>query len=216
MKVDNTYRAWLWQKLGEKCVNALKKHGFDAHLVDTAEEARESVVAMISDYESFGIGGSDTVRSIGIVDELVSSGKIVFDHWQDGIDREEDLNIRLKMGRCDCFLCSANAVSATGEIVNVDGVGNRTNAMTFGTKRVIIVAGMNKVTLDLESALRRVQEVAAPMRARSLNMDTPCAETGVCNDCNSPQRICRITAILHRKPMFTEVSVVLVNEALGF
>jgi len=98
----------------------------------------------------------------------------------------------------------------------VDGVGNRTNAMSFGTRKVVVAAGMNKVTHDLESALGRVREVAAPMRAKSLNMDTPCAETGVCNDCNAPQRICRITTIFHRQPMMTDISVVLVNQAMGF
>ena len=98
----------------------------------------------------------------------------------------------------------------------MDGVGNRTSAMAFGPKKVVIVAGMNKVTQDLESALRRVKEVAAPMRAKSLNMETPCAETGVCSDCNVPQRICRVTTILHRKPMLTDVSVILIKEDLGF
>jgi hypothetical protein len=88
--------------------------------------------------------------------------------------------------------------------------------MTFGPKKVVVVAGMNKVTQDLDTAVGRIRDVAGPMRAKSLNMETPCAETGQCSDCNVPQRICRITTILHRKPMLTDVSVVLINEALGF
>jgi hypothetical protein len=88
--------------------------------------------------------------------------------------------------------------------------------MSFGTKKVVVAAGMNKVTHDLDSALERVRNVAAPMRAKSLSMDTPCAETGICSDCNAPQRICRITTILHRKPMMTDLSVVLINRAMGF
>ena len=88
--------------------------------------------------------------------------------------------------------------------------------MTFGCPKVVIIAGINKVTSTLDSALARIREVAAPMRARSLDMETPCAETGRCTDCNAPQRICRITTILHRKPMMTDVSVVLINEPLGF
>ena len=111
---------------------------------------------------------------------------------------------------------AAAAISATGEIVNVDGIGNRTNAMTFGTRKVVIVAGMNKVTPDLNSALKRVSEVAAPMRARSLNMQTPCAENGRCTDCKVPQRMCRITTILHRKPLLTDISVFLIGQSLGF
>jgi len=185
---------------------------------------------MVSGYETFGFGGSYTVRALGVLEALRAKGKTIYDHWregktiyhhgqqdgQQGFNKEEDLDIRLNQGRCDCFFCSANAVSATGEIVNVDGAGNRTTAMTFGPKKVVIVAGMNKVTPDLESALKRVREIAAPMRAKSVGMETPCAETGVCSDCNAPSRICRITTILHCKPLMTDVSVILVNQVLGF
>lgn len=214
--MENTYQLWRWEKLAERCVEKLKGHGFDAHFMSTINEARDLIFGMISGYETFGFGGSDTTRALGVLEKLRAGGKTIYDHWQEGLGREEDLDLRLRQGRCDCFFCSANAVSATGEVVNVDGIGNRTNAMTFGPKKVIIVAGMNKVTPDLESALRRVREIAAPMRAKSLGMETPCAETGVCNDCNSPQRICRITTILHRKPMLTDISVVLICRELGF
>jgi hypothetical protein len=216
IEMDDAYRVWLREKLGEKCVKNLTKNGFDAHFTSNVNEAGELILGMISQYESFGFGGSDSVRSLGVLEELKARGKTLHDHWQKDLSREEDLVIRLNQGRCDCFLCSANAVSLGGEIVNVDGIGNRTAAMSFGPKKVVIVAGMNKVTPDLQSALRRVKEVAGPMRAKSLGMGTPCAETGLCTDCNAPQRICRITTILHRKPMLTDVSVVLVNEALGF
>jgi len=214
--MENTYQSWLWEKSGEICVRNLKKHGFDAHFVSSRDEARELILGMISDYETFGFGGSDTTRSLGLMEALKAKGKTLYDHWQTGLAKEKDLEIRLQQGRCDCFLCSANAISSTGEIINVDGIGNRTNAMTFGPKKVCVVTGMNKVTPDLESALRRVREVAAPMRARSLGMETPCAETGVCSDCNAPQRICRATLILHRRPMLSDISVILINESLGF
>ncbi len=212
--MEKAYHIWLWEKLAERCIINLKKHGFDAHFFSTAEQALTAILEMVSAYQTFGFGGSDTTRKIGLPEALRSSGKTVYDHW--GAAKSEDMNIRLLQGRADCFFCSANAVSANGEIVNVDGVGNRVNAMTFGVKKVIIVAGMNKVTNDLESALKRIREVAGPMRAKSLGMQTPCAETGVCSDCNSPQRICRITTILHRKPMLTDISVILVGEELGF
>jgi L-lactate utilization protein LutB len=214
--MDTDYQAWLWEKLGGQCVEALKKHGFDAVWVADGNGARKHILEMVSPYETFGFGGSDTTRSLGLVGALKEKGKTVYDHWAPGLSKEEDMDLRLQMGRCDCFFCSANAISATGEIVNVDGVGNRTNAMCFGPRKVIVVAGMNKVTRDLESAVTRVRDVAGPMRAKSLNMETPCAETGRCTDCNAPQRICRITTILHRKPMMTDLSVVLINQALGF
>ena len=214
--MDDTYQKWLWEKLGQKTVEALKKHGFDAHFVERIDNARNLILEMVAPFETFGFAGSDSTRAIGVLEALRGKGKQIFDHWQEGLSREEDLGLRLDQGRCDCFFCSANAISATGEIVNVDGVGNRTNAMTFGPRKVVIVAGMNKVRHDLDSALKRIWEVAGPMRAKSLGMDTPCARTGVCTDCNAPQRICRVTTILHRKPMMTDVSVVLISEALGF
>jgi len=210
------YRKWLGEHWAQRTIEALKRHGFDAHFFKDIESAKMFILNMILSHETFGFGGSDTVRSMGIIEELKLKGKTIYDHWEKGISKEEDLNIRLMQGRCDCFLCSANAISMTGEIVNVDGIGNRVNAMTFGPRKVIIIAGVNKIVPDLDSALKRVKEIAGPMRARSLNMNTPCSETALCNDCNSPQRICRITVILHRKPMLTDISVILINEPMGY
>ncbi len=207
---------WLGNRWAERSVQALKKHGFDAHFFTNKESARDFVLNLISGYNSFGFGGSHTVRSLGLVEKLKSMGKTIYDHWKDGIDKDEDLEIRLKQGRCDCFLSSANAISMTGEIINVDGIGNRVNAMTFGPKKVVIIAGVNKITPDIQSAINRVKNIAGPMRAKSLSMNTPCAETGICTDCNSPHRICRVTVILHRKPMLTDISVILINEKLGY
>lgn len=215
-KLGGSYQSWLWDKLGEKCVVNLKKHGFDAQLVSSGAEARDLILGMAGDHETFGFAGSDTTRGIGLIEELKKRGKTVYDHWQKGLSKEQDLEIRKSQVMSDCFLCSANAISVTGEVINVDGIGNRTNGMTFGPKKVFIVAGMNKVTADLESGLKRISEVAAPMRAKSLSMETPCAETGLCSDCNAPQRICRATVILHRKPVLTDISVILIKEALGF
>ncbi len=214
--MDDRYHRWLERKRSERCLKNLKRNGFDAHLAPTPQAARSHILAMISEYESFGIGGSATVQAIGLVEELRIMGKTLFDHWQPEMGAEEILSIRLAQGRCDCFLCSANAISEEGEIVNVDGIGNRVAAMTFGPRKVIIVAGANKIAQDLSAALRRVREVAAPMRAKSLGMETPCAESGRCADCNAPQRICRITTILHRPPMLTDISIFLVPQALGF
>jgi L-lactate utilization protein LutB len=212
----NEHRQWLWEKTAERCVKNLSRHAFDAHFYKTGEEAREGILKIVEGYDSFGFGGSDTTRSIGLVEALTEQGKTVYDHWVKGHDLARDIEIRKSQMQADCFFTSANAVSVTGEVVNVDGVGNRTNAMCFGPRKVVIVAGMNKVRPTLDEALARVKEVAAPMRAKSLGMATPCVETGYCHDCNAPQRICRITAILHRRPVMTDVSVVLIGEELGF
>lgn len=214
--MKNSISNWLGKKKGEQTVKNLEKHGFHAQLVDDSKTANEVLIEMTKDYSSFGFAGSDTTRSLELIDQLKVSGKTLYDHWVPNLSPSESLEIRKKQSQADCFLCSANAISMTGEIVNIDGVGNRTNGMSFGPQKVIIVAGINKVTKDLDSALDRIHEIAAPMRAKSLGMDTPCGKTGICADCNSPQRLCRITVILHRKPMLTDISVILINENLGY
>ncbi|VTR70048.1 conserved hypothetical protein [Desulfosarcina cetonica] len=216
MMDDQAYEQWLWEMTAQRCVQNLVKHGFDAHFLPDVASAAAAILKMVQSFDSFGFGGSSTTRRLGVLEALRAQGKTIHDHWQADLSKAADLDIRLAQGRCDCFFCSANAIAATGEIVNVDGIGNRTNAMTFGVGKVVIVAGMNKVTPDLDSALQRVRLVAAPMRAKSLNAKTPCAETGVCTDCNAPQRICRITTILHRKPLMTDISVFLIGQSLGF
>ena len=216
MILGDRYRRWLDRKLVDRCARNLKRNGFDARIAVTPEAACRDILAMVSEFESFGIGGSKTVREIGLIGEHHGMGKIIHDHWQSELSPDEIQTVRLEQGRCDCFLCSANAISAGGEIVNVDGIGNRVAAMTFGPRKVVIVAGVNKIMPDLDQAIQRVRQVAGPMRAKSLAMETPCAESGECTDCHSPQRICRITTILHRRPMLTDVSVVLVAAELGF
>ena len=214
--MDDQYREWLWHQWAEAGIKNLKQNGFDAQFVSNSREAHDLILERFSSYETYGVGGSDTIRKIGILDDLRRMGKTVYDHWEEGLSGEKEFEIRLLQGRCDCFFCSANGMSLTGEIVNIDGMGNRNNAMTFGPKKVVIVAGMNKMAPDLHAAIKRVHDIAAPMRAKSLGMKTPCAETGVCSDCKAPQRICRITTILHRRPILTDITVVLVNESLGF
>ena len=213
---DQTARLWQWEKIAERCVANLRKNDFDAHYVGDTNVATAKILEMVAPFQSFGFGGSSTTRQLGVMDALKAEGKTIHDHWQADLDPDTDLAIRLAQGRCDCFLCSANAIAVTGEIVNVDGIGNRTNAMTFGARKVVIVAGMNKIAEDLNGALNRVREIAAPRRAKSLNMKTPCAETGTCSDCHAPQRICRITTILHRRPLLTDISVFLVGQSLGY
>jgi hypothetical protein len=207
---------WLWQRRAATCLAALEKNGFGAHAVPDVAAARDLLLELSAGHTSYGFGGSDTIRQLGLIEALRSQGKTLYDHWQADLSPEADLRLRLEQGRCDCFFCSANAISSGGEIVNVDGIGNRTNAMTFGPRKVFIVAGMNKVTTNLEAALRRVREVAGPMRAKSLDRQTPCTKTGICQDCKSPERICRVTTILHRKPMLTDITVVLIHQQLGF
>jgi hypothetical protein len=128
---------------------------------------------------------------------------------------EERFELSRKALTSDVFVASTNALTEDGKLLNVDATGNRVAAMFFGPKKVIIVAGVNKIVKDIDAAEKRVREWAAPQNAKRLNRKTPCAETGVCADCRSPQRICNIYVTLAKRPSRTEVVVILVGENLG-
>jgi L-lactate utilization protein LutB len=119
--------------------------------------------------------------------------------------------------QADFFIASSNAVTEDGALVNTDGTGNRIAAMFFGPKKVIIVAGVNKLVPDLEAAMKRIKDVAAPLNAKRLGLKTPCAKTENCYDCSSHERICKITAVMDAPSSHTEkVYVILVGEELGY
>jgi len=200
----------------ETAVESLKKHGFEAEFLGSREEAAKFIMKMAEDCRSVGIAGTHTVRALGVVPALEQAGKTIYDHWKLQPGSPEELECRRNQMKADMFLASANAVTMTGEIVNRDGCGNRINSMTFGPKKVLLVVGVNKIVTDLEAAFTRVEEVAAPIRAMSLNRKTPCVKTGYCMDCDSPERICRVTSIIHRKPMFTDITLIILDENLGY
>ena len=160
-----------------------------------------------------------TLREMGLIDALEVRGIKPADHWKAGgrgASREEVLEIRRRHLNSDVFITGTNAMTETGELVNIDGTGQRVAAMIFGPGKVVVVAGVNKIAGDLEEGLWRASNVAAPMNAWRLHRKTPCAVTGECSDCVAPERICNITTILHRKPGSTDLTVVLVGEKLGY
>jgi L-lactate utilization protein LutB len=200
----------------DTAIESLKKHGFEARLFSTKDEAASYILEMAADCKSVGIAGTHTVRNLGVIPKFEEAGKKVYDHWKLKLGTPDELECRKNQMSADLFLSSANAITMTGEIVNRDGCGNRINAMTFGPGKVILVVGRNKIVPDLDAAIARIEEVAAPIRAMSLNRKTPCVKTGYCMDCDSPERICMITSIIHRKPFFTQISVAIIDEDLGY
>ena len=207
---------WLHQERAERAVKALKKNGFDAKYMENKEQAKEEILRLIPQGARVGVGGSITIREIGVLEELSKRGHTIYDHWKSGLSQEEILNIRRAHLTCDVFLTSANALSLEGELVSKEGIGNRVCAMTFGPKKVIIAVGVNKIVKDLEAALHRIKEVAAPQALKDTGLAVPCVETGICTDCDSPMRGCRITLILERKPLLTDITVLVIGESLGF
>jgi hypothetical protein len=194
----------------------LVAHDFKAIYVRTKEEAAQEVLKQITPKQKIGIGGSLTLRELGILEKLEAQGYTVYNHWKPGLSRENMLEIRKSQMTSDLFLSSVNAVTLSGELVNIDGIGNRVNSTNFGPGKVILVAGYNKIVEDVQEGIKRIKNVAAPLNARRLNIDVPCAKVGKCVDCNSPNRICRVIVIHERKPSLTDILIILVGEELGF
>ena len=210
----------VWERqretLGKKVVDALQKNWFAAEYVATKEEAKQRALEILSEYKTIGVGGSITVMQLGILNELQKQGKEVFSHNLPGLSPEERLEARRRQLLCDCFITSTNAVTLDGKLINVDGTGNRVAAMIFGPKKVLVVAGVNKITKDVEAALERIEMHAGPMNCMRLQLPTPCTQTGLCMDCNSERRICNVTTIMRKEPSQTDISIIIVGEELGY
>jgi len=207
---------WRNEQKCERAVESLGKNGFTAVYCRTGEEARDYILAEAVGAESIGFGGSLSVADLGVICRLKEMGKNLLLHSAPGLTPEERRAVMHRQLTCDLFLAGANAVTLSGCLVNIDATGNRVGSMLFGPQKVIVVAGRNKlVDGDITAAIRRIKEWAAPANARRLNFNTPCAKTGFCCDCNSPERICRITTIIDRKPRQTDLRVLVVNEDMG-
>ncbi len=206
---------WHRELLIRKTVDALRANFFEAKAFDDRQALTAEVLQSVGPGMTVGFGGSLTVRSLGLVDLVKERGATAIDHWQLGLSKEEIHDLRVRQLTCDLFLTGTNAVTEGGELVNMDGMGNRVNAMTFGPKKVIVIAGSNKIVADVHEGIERIKKVAAPMNARRLNLPLPCAESGRCHNCKSEQRICRILSILEKKPGGTNFSVFFLNEDLG-
>jgi hypothetical protein len=154
---------------------------------------------------------------MGLWDEISKlPGVELLDPFRPGLSPEEGMEVRQRGMSSDVMITSSNAVTLDGKLVNLDGMGNRVAAMTFGPKKVILVVGMNKVSPDLDSAIARVKHYAAPINSIRLSRKTPCVETGLCSDCKSEQRICNMWSIIEGHGVKDRIHVKLVGENLGY
>jgi hypothetical protein len=212
----DTIKEWWVEEKVRKAIEKLEAHDFKALYVKSKTGAAEEIWKHITPKQRIGVGGSLTIRELGILEQLEAKGHPLYNHWKPGFSKEEVLRTRKAQMTSDIFLSSTNAVTLNGELVNIDGIGNRVNSSVFGPGKVILVAGFNKIVDDVQEAIKRIKNVAAPLNARRLNIDVPCAKTGKCVDCNSPNRICRVIVIHERRPTLTDIHIILVGEELGF
>jgi len=210
----------LYEVLAKKAVTNLEKHGMKAFYVPTRQDALATIMGLIDEGSTVGIGDSLSMYQIGVLDALQKGNYKLLYPWRKGATREENYDIRRQTIVAQVYVTGSNAITATGELINIDGVGNRVAAMMFGPEKVIIAAGYNKISPNLEAGIKRAQEVAAPLSAIRHGWDTPCVKTGICSDCQSPDRICSVVGIIerdHGSKWLNEprIHVVIVGEELG-
>lgn len=202
--------------LGKKVVLALIRNNFQASYHHDRFEALAEIQDEISSGSTIGASGSVTIRELGLLKSLLMKGCRVLDNNSPGLTDLQKDNIRRSMLTCDLFLTSANAITLDGQLVNMDGVGNRIAPMLFGPQKVFVVAGVNKIVKNVQDGMIRIKQIAAPMNNRRRMRSNPCTQTGECVDCCSTERICNVTCILHKKPSLSEIHVFIVGEKLGF
>lgn len=208
---------WTQEQKCQKAVEALGSNGFTACYCPTPQEAADYIVAEAGDALTIGFGGSMSIAGLEVEALLRQQCKEILNHGNPAFSLDEKLDIMRRQLTCDLFLSGCNALTLSGELVNIDGVGNRVAAMIFGPRKVIVVAGRNKlVDGSVQDAIMRVKNWATPPNAKRLNYNTPCSRTGFCSNCNSPERICRATTVIDRKPRLTDLHVLVVNADLGF
>lgn len=193
----------------EKTLKNFESHGIKARYFETGEQARQAIVQAVQG-KKVAFGGSVTLQQLGFYEALEQNNS-VFWHWVTPTEKRRE-----REKECEVFFTSANALSRTGEIVNIDGTGNRVSATLFGHEKVYFVIGRNKLAPTYEAAVYRARNVAAPQRARQLGKKTPCAvKADRCYDCRSPERVCRALVTLWGPMLGMETEVLLVDEDLG-
>jgi L-lactate utilization protein LutB len=200
----------------EKTIESLNKKGFKAVYVKDAQAALDYVLSVIGKDESVGVGGSITTQETGIVDALLSRGNTLYSHWIAKSKGQNAEEVRRKAMTADAYISSTNALTVAGDLINIDGTGNRTAAMIFGPNKVVVVAGKNKITSNPNTALARIKSVACPKNARRLGYDTPCARTGKCEECSGPDRMCNVVVRLQCPASGKEFHVVIIDGDFGY
>lgn len=208
-----------WRLRLESLRDRLEKNNFQVAIVPSAVEAADYILIKLLPEimpTSVAYGGSMTLASTGIFDKLAAlKGIKLIPLKAPGISEEEQMELKRQSLLVDLYLTGTNAVIEGGCLVNLDRVGNRVGALTFGPKRVVVVVGRNKIVPDLDSAMYRIKDYSAPANTMRLKCKTPCVKTAECADCTSPERICNTWTITEKSFPKGRVTVILVNDELG-
>ena len=203
------------QNLANTIIKNMAKKNMEGYYCATSAEAVEKALSLMPEGASVTWGGSMTLTECGMMNALKTANYELID--RDTAKTPEDSRLMYaKQVMADYYLMSSNAITIDGELVNIDGRANRVSCLCWGPQNVIIIAGMNKVCSDVESAVQRVRNFAAPPNCVRLNRNTPCTQTGKCGDCYSPDCICSQVLITRRSSTPNRIKVILVGEELGY
>lgn len=214
--MNTTVHEWHKEALGKKVVEAFQKNEFDAVYFSTCQQAAEFIMEHVKPGMKVGFGGSMTIAGMGIQEKVSQAGAKVLDHGAAGLTVEERVALAKEELLSDLYLCSSNAVTLDGALINIDGMGNRVGAMTFGPQKVIIAVSVDKICKDEKAAFERLETIAAPMNNKRLDTANPCKVTGVCMNCHAKTRICRAYSVIRKKPLVTDITVVVIGEYAGY
>lgn len=212
MEPKNAY----YEKLAATMIKNLEKRRMEGFYCATAEEAKEKALSMIGAGTSVSFGGSMTLTECGVLDALRERGDITLYDRATAKSPEEMDKIYRQAFCADTYLMSTNAITLDGELINIDGRGNRVAALIYGPEQVIIIVGMNKVATDEAAGLMRARNMAAPPNCVRLNKKTPCSVTGRCGDCYGDESICSQIVVTRRSSQKGRIKVILVGEELGY
>jgi len=214
--MDAHREKWKEQVAG-KIIEQLEKRGMEGSYAASAAEAREEIVAMIPRGSRVYRCGSMSAVHMDLWPAIARiPGVEIIDPFRPGLSFEDSIEPRRQGLLADVMITSTNAITLDGKLVNLDGLGNRVAAMIFGPKKVILAVGMNKVVPDVEAAMSRTKHYAAPVNAMRMNLQTPCAQNGVCVDCKTRARICNIWTVIESQRIQGRIHVKLVGEDLGY
>lgn len=200
----------------ERTIENLEKNNMNGYFVENESEAVNIIKDLINEGDTISVGGSMSLFEIGVFD-LIKNGKYDFlDRYKENLSKEDVKEIYRKSFFADDYITSSNAITENGELYNVDGNGNRVAAMLYGPDKVIVVVGKNKIVKDLEEAIKRNREIAAPANCKRLERKTPCAQVGYCMDCKNDERICNEYTIIKRQNVKDRIHVIIVNKDLGY
>ena len=204
-----------YENLSNNLIEKLNLRGMDGYYCDNATEALTTAKRFLTHGCSISFGGSMTLEEIGLIDELKNSDYIVYDR-KEAKTADEKRQLYAKIVTSEYYFMSSNAITLDGELINIDGAGNRVACLCHGPEYVIIIAGMNKIVPDVACGIARVRNIAAPPNTVRLSRTTPCAKSGRCSDCLSKDCICCQTVITRKSIIPGRIKVILVGEELGY